>query len=210
MFFALIIFPAARECKFSAAGCKTDANRIQCKKSETEGTLNMDRYSLIIGNLSSLLAMGTDALSSAQKTTKRVLWVQNLSQLIYCIGAFLLGGYSGCVQNVVSIIRNIVAIKQVSKKWIEWTLTALGVVLGLVFNTIGWVGLLPVIANLQYTLVVFRFKRNERALKISFLASALMFSVFSGAILNIVGVFTNLIVAVTTTVFLIKSKTRVS
>lgn len=172
--------------------------------------LDMDRYSLIIGNISSLLAMGTDALSSTQKTTKRVLWVQNLSQLIYCIGAFLLGGYSGCVQNVVSIVRNLVAIKQISKKWIEWTLTILGVVLGLVFNTIGWVGLLPIMSNLQYTFVVFRFKGNERALKSSFLASALMFAVFSGAILNVVGVFTNLIVAVATAVFLIKSKSTVS
>ncbi len=165
----------------------------------------MDRYSLIVGNVCSLLAMGTDALSSAQKTTKRVLWVQNLSQLIYGTGSFLLGGYSGSVQNVVSIIRNLVAIKQISKKWIEWTLTILGVALGLAFNTIGWVGLLPVIANLQYTLVVFRFNGNERALKTSFLASAIMFAVFSGAILSVVGVFTNLIVAVATAVFLVKS-----
>ena len=170
----------------------------------------MSPYSLIIGNLCSLLAMGTDTLSSAQKTTNRVLWLQNLSQTIYCIGAFLLGGYSGCVQNVVSIIRNLAAIKQVSKKWIEWTLTTLGVVLGLACNTIGWAGLLPVIANLQYSVVMFRFKGNERALKRSFLVSALMFTVFSGAILNIVGVFTNLFVAVATAVFLVKSRPAVS
>ncbi len=170
----------------------------------------MNHYSLIIGNICSFLAMGTDSLSSAQKTAKRVLWVQNLSQMIYCIGAFVLGGYSGCVQNVVSIIRNLVAIRQISKKWITWTLTILGVVFGLLFNTIGWVGVLPVIANLQYTLVVFCFPGNERALKISFCASAFMFAVFNGAILSIVGVFTNLIVAVATIVFLIRSRSVVS
>ena len=166
----------------------------------------MDRFSFIFGNVCSLLAMGTDMLSSAQKTTKRVLWIQNISQLLYCIGAFVLGGYSGSVQNVISITRNLVAIKQISRKWIQWTLTILGVVLGIAFNTIGWIGLLPMIANLQYTLVVFRFKENERAVKLSFLVSALMFIVFSGAILNVVGVFTNLFVAVATAVFLIKSK----
>ena len=166
----------------------------------------MDQYRLIIGNLCSLLAMGTDSLSSAQKTAKRVLWVQNLSQTIYCIGTILLRGYSGAVQNVVSIIRNLVAIKQITAKWIQWTLTILGVVLGLVFNNIGWAGLLPVIANLQYTLVVFAAGENERALKISFFASALMFAVFSGALMNIVGVITNLVVAVTTAIFLIKTK----
>lgn len=166
----------------------------------------MGHFNLIVGNLCSLLAMGTDSLSSAQKTAKQVLWVQNLSQLLYCIGTILLGGYSGAAQNVVSIIRNLIAIKQISKKWIQWTLVVLGIVLGLAFNNIGWVGLLPVIANFQYTLVVFRFRGNEKILKISFLASALMFAVFSGAILNVVGIFTNLVVAVTTFIFLVKPK----
>ena len=166
----------------------------------------MNHSNLIIGNVCSLLAMGTDALSSAQKTAKRTLWVQTLSQSIYCIGTIFLGGYSGAVQNAVSILRNLVAIKQISRKWIEWTLTLLGVALGLACNTIGWAGLLPVIANLQYTLVVFRYKGNERALKISFMINALLFAVFNGAILSIVGVFTNLVVAGTTAAFLIRAK----
>lgn len=166
----------------------------------------MDRCSLIIGNLCSLLAMGTDSLSAAQKTAKRVLWVQNISQSIYCIGTIFLKGYSGSVQNAVSILRNLAAIRQISQKWIEWTLTALGVVLGLAFNTIGWMGLLPVIANLQYTLVMFRFKGNERVLKVSFCANALMFALFSWAIQNYVGIVTNLVVAVTTAVFLYRTK----
>ena len=166
----------------------------------------MGLYSWILGNLCSLLAMITDSLSSAQKTAKRVLWVQNLSQTIYGIGSILLRGYSGAVQNVVSIIRNLVAIRQISAKWLQWTLTILGVVLGLVFNNIGWAGLLPVIANLQYTLVMFGFEGNERALKKSFFVSAILFAVFSGALLNIVGVITNLVVAVTTAIFLIKTK----
>ena len=166
----------------------------------------MNYWNIIIGNICSLLAMGSDSLSSAQKTTKRVLWVQNLSQTIYCIGSIFLRGYSAAVQNVVSIIRNLVAIQGISKKWIEWGLTLLGVVLGVAFNNIGWVGLLPVIANLQYTIVIFRFRGNERILKASFLASALMFAVFNGAVWSIVGIFTNLVVAISTGISLFKSK----
>ena len=55
---------------------------------------------IIIGNICSLLAMGTDSLSSTRKTTRDVLLVQCLSQLIYGIGCGLLtvfiryfGGY---------------------------------------------------------------------------------------------------------------------
>lgn len=169
----------------------------------------MNIISIIFGNICSLLAMVTDSISSTRKTAKGVLWVQNASQLFYCIGTVALKGYSGAVQNVVSIVRNLVVIYGVNSKLIAWILVILGVILGLVFNNLGWIGLLPVMANLQYTLAVFRFHDNERAIKISFLLSAVMFSVFSVAILNIIGLFSNLVVAVTTAVFLIKTRASV-
>lgn len=164
----------------------------------------MDILSIIIGNICSLLAMGTDSISATQKTASRVLWVQSLSQLIYCTGAILLKGYSAAVQNAVSIIRNLVAIKKVDSKAVQWFLAILGVILGLYFNNLGWIGLVPVIANLQYTVVIFRFQNNDKMLKISFLISALMFTGFSLTIYNFVGVFTNFIVAVTTAISLFK------
>ena len=108
------------------------------------------------------------------------------------------------VQNVVSIVRNFAAALDVKSKLLEWLLVILGVVLGIAFNNLGWIGYLPVIANLQYTLVVFFVRENERALKVSFLISAIFFSVFSLAILNFVGVVTNLVVAVSTGVFLLR------
>lgn len=166
----------------------------------------MNSANIITGNICSLLAMGTDALSSGQKTAKRVLWIQNLSQLIYFIGTVALKGYSGAVQNVVSILRNLAAIKGIKSKAIEYLFIVSGVVLGLVFNHIGWTGLLPVLANLQYSLAVFRFKDNEQALKASFLICVLLFSVFNWTIMNYVGMCSNLIVAVATTVFLLKAR----
>lgn len=166
----------------------------------------MNDAHIIIGNVCSLLAMGTDSISSGQKTTKRVLWVQCLSQFIYFVGTIVLKGYSGAVQNAVSLIRNLVAIKEIKSRVVEYALILLGVVLGLCFNNLGWIGLFPVIANLQYTLAVFRFKDNERALKASFLICVVLFGVFNVAILNIVGLCSNIIVAVTTALFLVKSK----
>lgn len=161
---------------------------------------------LIVGNLCSLLAMGTDSLSSTQKTTKGVLLVQSLSQLIYGIGTAILGGYSGAVQNAVSILRNFVAIRGIKNRYLEWFLVALGVVLGVAFNNLGLLGLLPVVANLQYTLVIFRCGGNQRLLKISFMISVGMFALFNLAILNLVGAVTNLAVVVTTGVVLIRTR----
>ncbi len=162
---------------------------------------------LIIGNLFSLFASAADTLSSTQKTAKRMLWVQSIGQLFYGIGTFVLGGYSGVVQNAVSILRNLLAIKNLTTPMIEWTLLGLGVVLGLVFNNLGFMGLLPVIANFQYTFAIFRFKNNERALKLSFLIFVILYILFNVVIYNFVGVVLNLVIAVTTASVLLKHRT---
>ena len=166
----------------------------------------MNTISVILGNGCSLLAMVTDSISSTQKTAKGVLLMQSLSQLIYCIGTILLKGYSGAVQNVVSILRNFVAIRKISSPLIEWILVALGVALGLLFNNLGLIGYLPVVANLQYTLAVFKFKDNERALKISFALCIGLFAIFNCAIFNFVGAASNLVVLGTTLVMLFKQR----
>lgn len=161
---------------------------------------------LLLGNLCVLLAMGANAISSTRKTTKGILWMQNVSQLMYCGSAFFLKGYSAAVQNVVSIIRNLVAIKKISSKAVEWTLVVLGVVLGIAFNNRSWIGLLPVIGNLQYTLVIFRYKDNERAIKFSFLLSVVAFLIFNVAIYNFVGVIGDTVTIITTATVLLKGE----
>ena len=161
---------------------------------------------LIIGNLSALFAAAADTLSSTQKTAKRMLWVQSIGQLFYGIGTFALGGYSAVVQNGVSILRNLVAIKNITSPVIEWILVGLGVALGLVFNNLGFMGLLPVIANFQYTLAIFRYKNNEQILKSSFLIFVILYIIFDVVIYNFVGAVLNLVIAVTTAAVLIKNK----
>ncbi len=163
---------------------------------------------IIAGNLCSLLAMATDSISSSRKTTRGVLMVQILSQFFYGMSAIILKGYSAVVQNVISIVRNLAAIRQISSRILEWSLAVLGVVLGLAFNNLGFVGLLPVLANLEYTIAVFRFKDNERALKAAFLLNAVLFTAFNAVILNFVGVISNIVVIVTTSVFLIRDSKR--
>lgn len=165
----------------------------------------MNTTHLIIGNLCSLLAMLTDSFSSTRKTTKDVLRVQNVSQLIYCIGTVILKGYSGAVQNVVSLLRNLAAIHNVQSKAVQWILAALGVVLGVAFNNLGLMGLLPVVANLGYTIAVFRFQNNERALKTAFMLCVFCFAIFNIALYNLVGMVSNLIVAATAAISLIKT-----
>ena len=162
---------------------------------------------IIYGNLCSLGAMLTDSISGTRKKQKEILAIQIISQVFYAASSAFLKGYSATVQNLLAIFRNLLAMGENKKKYLEYILIGLGVVLGFIFNNRGVLGWLPIIANFEYSIAVFRFKDNERALKISFVINALMFTVFSIVIQNYVGIISNTVVAVTTVIALIKEKT---
>ena len=66
--------------------------------------------------------------------------------------------------------------------------------------------LLPVAANLEYSLAIFRFQDNERALKLAFLVSVGLYAVFNLFIYNIVGFVSNTAVVITTAIALLKGR----
>jgi len=78
------------------------------------------------------------------------------------------------------------------------------VVLGVVFNNRGLLGWLPIAANLEYSIAMFRFRENEKGLKISFIINMAMYSAFNFILLNIVGGISCVVVAVTTALSLFK------
>ena len=123
---------------------------------------------LLLGNACSLLGMGADVTSASRKTAKGVLWFQTIGQVFFGLSSVFLKGYSAAVQSGVSIVRNLTALRGVKNKWIEWFFVGAAVVLGVWFNNRGRVGWLPVVANFEYSLAVFRFRDNEKALKTRF------------------------------------------
>lgn len=169
----------------------------------------MEANEIIVGNVCSLCAMVSDSVSGTRKKRSEILAIQMLSQVFYGVGTIILKGYSSTAQNVVALLRNLAAMKNVKSKAVEWTLILLGVVLGIVFNNRGLIGWLPVVANLEYSVAVFRFKDRERSLKIAFILNMLMYVVFSLAIMNYVGVVANVVVAVTTAISLVRESREV-
>ncbi len=141
------------------------------------------------------------------KKHKEILAIQTLSQLFYGAGSMILKGYSSTAQNVVGILHNFTAMKNVRSKVVEWVLISLGVVLGILFNNRGLIGWLPIAANLEYSIPFFRFKNKEHSLKIAFMINMLMYSVFSVVIQNYVSAVANLFVAGTTLISLIREDT---
>ena len=161
---------------------------------------------VIVGNAASAGAMVTDSISGAVKTQKRILLIQTLSQFFYAASSIVLKGYSAAVQNVVAIVRNLVAIKGTDSRTVEFTLIAAPVILGILFNNRGAVGLLPVMANLIYSIGVFRYAAEPVKLKIAFIICNAMFVVFNFAVLNFVGGISAIVICVTTLVSVVKTK----
>ena len=165
----------------------------------------MIQTAIIIGNAFSLCAMISDSISGTRKKHSEIMAVQIVSQFFYGASSIALKGYSSTAQNVVAVFRNLAAMKRVKSRALEWALILAGVVLGVAFNNRGLLGWLPIIANLEYSVSVFKLKDNERALKLAFIINMVMYAVFSAVIKNYVGVLSCAIIAVTTTISMIKA-----
>ena len=162
---------------------------------------------ILIGNAFSLCAMVSDSVSGTRKKHSEMMTVQIVSQFFYAASSIVLKGYSSTAQNAVAVFRNLAAMKNVKSKVLEWALILAGVVLGIIFNNRGLMGWLPIIANLEYSIAVFKLKDNEKALKLAFIINMVMYAVFSAIIKNYVGVFSCTVIAVTTAVSLFKTVT---
>ncbi len=165
----------------------------------------MKQTTIIIGNIFSLCAMISDSISGTRKEHREIMAVQIASQFFYGASSIVLKGYSSTAQNVVAVFRNFTAMRNVKSKVLEWALILAGVVLGVIFNNRGLLGWLPIIANLEYSISVFKLKDNEKALKLAFIINMIMYAVFSAVIMNFVGVLSCSVVAVTTAVSMIKT-----
>ena len=164
----------------------------------------MIETAVIIGNLFSLCAMISDSVSGTRKKHSEIMAVQIVSQFFYAASSIALKGYSSTAQNVVAVFRNLAAMKNVKSKVLEWALILAGVALGIAFNNRGLLGWLPIIANLEYSISVFRLKDNEKALKLAFIVNMIMYAVFSVVIMNYVGAVSCTVIAVTTALSLLR------
>lgn len=161
---------------------------------------------LIFGNLSSLVAAIWDMLSSSRKKPRDILLLQSVGQFFYGLTGIILKGYSATVQNAICIIRNLATAYRFNSKLLEWALVIIGVVLGLVCNNLAFIGLLPILANLEYTLIMFRFPNNTVILKSAFAVNVLLYTIFNFAISNYVGAIADAVLVIVTLAFVIRNR----
>ena len=105
---------------------------------------------LIIGNLIALIASLLMLYSGYIKKKEKIIFVQTIQIGLLVVSNIVLGGISGAIINAISLIRNILCYKDKLNKIWKIVLIILSASLTLLFNNLGFVGLLPLVSTVAY------------------------------------------------------------
>ena len=109
---------------------------------------------VVIGNIIALVASILMVLAGLQKKKKKILFIQIIQIALSVISNLVLGGYTGAIINALSCVRDILCYKDKMGTKEKVIIIILAVGLSLVFNNLGWIGLLPVVATVVYIILM--------------------------------------------------------
>ena len=140
---------------------------------------------LIIGNvlglIGSLLMVGIGFVHEK----KYILVGQNVQFLVMGVGNLVLGGVSGFIANVISVIRNIFILKRELTRGWKLFFVCIQVLVSFVFLYLGgfrWIELLPVLSAVLYTALIDTKKTST--LKIVLSTCQMMWLVYDIALMH--------------------------
>ena len=164
----------------------------------------MDSKIILIGNIIALFGSGGMLISTAVKSKKGILKTQTVASVFLMASDTVLGGYSGSVQDLVCIIRNLTVIAGKKSKILNAVFIIASVALGIIFNNNGLLGLLPVFGNLQFSCIVLYPKADDVMLKISTFISNVCWALFCIGIRNYVNLTVDIMICISAAVFVIR------
>jgi len=141
---------------------------------------------VLIGNIIALAGCTLMVLVGLIKEKRKILSVQCIQFLLQGASNLILGGYSGFIANIVSILRNLAFNKFKVSLWLKIFFVALQLVLSLGTLSANIVSWLPLIAAVLFTW--FLDLKNEVHLKIVIIISQVMWLIYDYVHLNFVSV----------------------
>ena len=119
---------------------------------------------VIIGNIFSLIACIIMVISGYAKSKKRTILGQTIQIPFDVAACVMLGAVSGAIICALAIPRNILAYKDKMGLGAKLILLIVTLPLSYMFNTKGWIGLLPIVATTIY--IVFMGENGDTKYKI--------------------------------------------
>ncbi len=164
----------------------------------------------IISNILTTIGMLFVIFSTVFKKKSTIIAFQTINQILCIIAYPMLGGWSGFAMAVATFTMNVFILLNKQNKYINVFFYILVLALGafgiwyenkddLIVLTI-IVSTLPVISNLEYSIIALRKKPNVTVLKIGFLVSCILWAIYgfyiksySTTVFNVIAVFVNVI-----------------
>ena len=155
---------------------------------------------IIIGNFIALFAASLSIIIGFIKNKKDILSIQTLQYLVYTISNIILGGFTGAITDLISIVRNILSYKEKLTKRIITLIIIISIILTLMFNNLGLIGLFPLFGNIIYILFInttdeFKFKILILITMLFWLVYDITIKSYTSAVFDLVSIMACLISA---------------
>ena len=133
---------------------------------------------IVTGNIISLAAAVFLSVSCVMKSRRGVFVMQFMNCALLAVASYFFGSYAAITTLVLCCVRNIFIMKDRFTRPVLAVIVVLVIVLGLMTNNRGLVGLMPVIATVEYT-VCCHFIRDVRKTRVSILFNESIWIVYS-------------------------------
>ncbi len=128
---------------------------------------------LLLGNIFSFGAALCIAVSVMKKSKKDLIGWQILDTSFCILSASFLNSYSSVSTNSIALVRNILAYTNKLNKVLTGILLVVCIIVGLYVNNRGLIGILPVAATAEYTILIYTTK-NEQQMRYALIVNLLM------------------------------------
>ncbi len=160
---------------------------------------------IILGNAISFFGALFLCASCVAKTKRRVVILQFFQCVILTAAQIAFGKGSGAVSMSAAGIRNLIIASGHYNAVVMAAVVLFILVLGLYFNTAGYLGLLPIGAGVFYSAALY-FAKDVRALKIALAVLLFAWIIYSALIFDIFGTISNTVAEILNLTTLVKMK----
>lgn len=105
---------------------------------------------IFIGNVVALIAALVLIYTGILTDKKKIIFYQIINMLLYAISNIILGGIIGFINNLLSIIRNILCYKDKLGIKEKCIITLVTMLITIKFNNLNFIGILPSISTILY------------------------------------------------------------
>ena len=162
---------------------------------------------LIIANILTFISNGLVAVSSFCKTKHKMIFIQFIECCIGGVAEILANSMSAAAQLFLCSFRNAIIYKNPKHKQVYWLLASAFLILGLIFNNRGLIGLLPIFATIQYTLWS-GYCKNAQGLRYGILINYIPWIIHDFYIKLYVSAFISLCIMLSVIVSIIKYRNK--